>query len=315
MLASDIQERRNKRSLIVLATLIGLSVATFFLIRQSDKPAIDKSIFRDFDSEIVDRVRIESPQDTIELTFENSRWKVNKEYPADRNLVTLLFATIKQAEPKREIVAGSMDSTSTAIEKSGQKITLYAEGQPIRSFIAAGNPTKTQSFFKDSKTGKVYVMSIPGYRVYVAGIFEMKTGGWRDKFVFGTFNWRNFQSLEARFPERPSENFKVQAEGTGLFGIAGIKTDTARLNTFLDDVSLLAVDDYLESARLKDSLTQVKPFLNLIITDIASKQQILSVYRENKNGVLGMLGNNQPVLFNPETVRNVIRSKSFFVQK
>jgi hypothetical protein len=313
MLASDIQERRNKRSLLVLVTLIGLCVATFFLIRQSDRPAVDKSTFRDFDSETVDKIRIESADDTVELTFENSRWKVNKEYPADRNLVTLLFATIKQAEPKRELNAN--DTTVNPIEKSGSKVTLYASGQPVRNFIAAGNSSKTQSLFKDSKTGKVYVMSIPGYRVYVSGIFELKTGGWRDKFVFGSFNWRNFQSLEARFPEKPSENFKVQAEGTGIFGITGIKTDTSRLNTFLDDVSLLAVDDYLESSQLRDSLTQVKPFLQLIITDIASKQQTLSVYRESKRGVLGFLESNQPVLFNPERVRNIVRPKSYFVQK
>ncbi|HEY0740903.1 MAG TPA: hypothetical protein VGD40_05545, partial [Chryseosolibacter sp.] len=154
-----------------------------------------------------------------------------------------------------------------------------------------------------------------GYRVYVSGIFELNEGGWRDKMLFGSFNWRNFQSLEVQFPEKSSENFKVQAEGTGLFGVVGVKTDTAKLNTFLDDVSLLVVDEYPESAKLRDSLTQVKPFLNLIVRDIANRNHTLRVFRENQNRVLGLWMDNQVVLFDPQRVRNIVRPKSYFVQK
>lgn len=312
MLASEIQERKNKRSLIVLVVLIIATVTVFFLLKKGNKTTIDKTFFKTVDFESVDKVRIENERDTIELTFLNSRWRVNNEHPADRSLVTLLFATLKQAEPKREISESLADSISGG---AGSKVVLYSNGQVVQNFIASGNDSKTQSFFKDPKSGKIFLMTIPGYRVYVSGIFELTTGGWRDKMVFGSFNWRNFQSLEARFPDKPRENFRVQAEGNGLFGIPGIKTDTAKLNTFLDDVSLITVEDYPELPRLKDSLTQVKPFLNLVITDIANKQHVLNVYREDKNGVLGLWMENQPVLFNPQRVRNIIRPKSFFIQK
>jgi hypothetical protein len=314
MLASEIQERKNRRSLIVLAALVVATIATFFLIRKSNKPVLDKSFFKKVDFESVDKVRIENAHDTVELTFINSRWRVNNEHPADRNLVTLLFATLKQAEPKREISEVLADSI-TAPGADGSKVVLYSNGEVVQNFFAAGNTSKTQSFFRDPKSGKIFLMTIPGYRVYVSGIFEMTTGKWRDKLVLGAFNWRNFQSLEARFSEKPRENFKVQAEGPGMLGISGIRADTAKLNAFLYDVSMIAVEDYPESQRLKDSLTQVKPFLNLVITDIANKEYVLNVFRENKNGVLGLWMENQPVLLNPETARSIIRPKSFFIQK
>jgi hypothetical protein len=312
MLASEIQERKNKKALITLVVLMLVTIACAFLINTDSRPTVDKSVFKKIDFESVNKIRIQNGQDTVELSFANSRWKVDNEHPADRNLVTLLFATLKQAEPKREI---SDDSISKAIDSDGTRVTLYADDKPIQDFLASGNDSKTQSFFQEVKSGKIYLMTIPGYRVYVSGIFELTTGGWRDKMIFGSFNWRNFQSLEAQFPEKPSENFKVVAEGTGLFEIPGIKTDTARLNTFLDDVSLLSVEDYPESPSLRDSLAQVKPFLNLLINDITGKQQSLKIFRENKNGVLGLLMDNQPVLFNPQRVRNIIRPKSFFIQK
>lgn len=315
MLASEIQEKKNKKALITLGVLVIITVASAFLIQTDNRPAVDKSVFKNIEYEDVNRIRIENMQDTVELSFANSRWSVNNEFPADRNLVTLFFATLKQAEPKREIGDALADSISQIIERDGSKVTLFVDSQPVQRLIAGGNDSKTQSFFKDPKSDKIYLMTIPGYRVYVSGIFELTTGGWRDKMVFGTFNWRNFQSLEAQFPEKPSENFKVLAEGTGLFGIPGIKTDTAKLNTFLDDVSLITVEDYPESISLRDSLTQVKPFLNLIINDITGKQHSLKVYRENEKGVLGLWMDNQPVLFNPQRVRNIIRPKSFFVQK
>lgn len=315
MLASEIQERKNKKALMTLIVLVILTVASAFLLQTDNRPTVDKSVFKKVDFEAVNKITIQNKLDTVELSFTNSRWRVNNEYPADRNLVTLFFATIKQAEPKREISDALSDSISKAIVANGYRITLFSDGQPIQTFLASGNDSKTQSFFKDPQTGKVYLMTIPGYRVYVSGIFELKTGGWRDKMLFGTFNWRNFQSLEAQFPEKPGENFKVLAEGTGLFGIPGIKTDTAKLNTFLDDVSLITVEDYLESTSLRDSLTQVKPFLNLVVNDIAGKQHTLKVYRENKNGVLGLWMNSEAVLFNPQRVGNIIRPKSFFVQK
>lgn len=312
MLASEIQGRKNKRSLITLVILVVLTIATAFLIKRSDRPAVDKTVFKTTDFESVDKIRIENPDDTIELSFLNSRWLVNNEYPADRNLVTLFFATLKQAEPKREV--NLADSISKSFDQ-GSKVTLYSGGNAVQTFVAAGNQTRTQSFFKDPTSGRTYLMTIPGYRVYVLGIFELTAGGWRDKMLFGSFNWRNFQSLEVQFTERPSENFKVQAEGTGLFGIAGVKTDTAKLNTFLDDVSLLVVNDYPESTKLRDSLTQVKPFLSLVVKDIADRSHTLRVYRENQNRVLGLWMDNQPVLFDPQRVRNIVRPKSYFVQK
>lgn len=315
MLASEIQAQKNRRRLVLLFALLVVTVAAFFLLGSSGRSVVDKNIFRNVDFESVDRVRIQNRSDTTELTFANGSWAVSEKLTADRKMITLLFATLKQTEPKREISAERADSVAKYFQSNASNVTLYSGHQPVQNFLVAGNPEKTQTFFKDPKSAKIYLMSIPGYRVYIGGIFEMEASAWRDKFVLGSFNWRNFASLETKFSEKPTESFKVAVEGPGLLAVEGIKTDTAKLNAYLYDLSVLTVEEFSTSLNLRDSLLQAKPFMTMIISDIGNRQQTIKVYREDQKGVLGLVLDDQPVVFNPQKVRSIVRPKSFFRAK
>jgi hypothetical protein len=315
MLASEIQERKNKRSLLVFFTLLIVTIGTFFLVRESNKPSVDKNVFRNVDLEAVNHVQILNSSDTVELQFQNSRWTLNQQLPADRKLVTLLFATLKQTEPKREINAEVADSVTKYFNAGSIHVTLYTDDKAAQRFVVAGNPNKTQTFFKDPTSGKIYLMSIPGYRVYVGGIFEMDSQAWRDKFVLGSFNWRNFAKLDASFPAKPGENFTARVDGPGVLTVEGVKTDTAKLNAFLYDLSVLTVEEYISSNKIRDSLLQAKPFMTMIISDIGNRQEMIKVFREDKNRVLGLIMDNEAVVFDPQKIRSLIRPKSFFSLK
>ena len=158
-------------------------------------------------------------------------------------------------------------------------------------------------------------MTIPGYRVYVAGIFEMKESGWRDKYVFG-FNWQNFKRLEAQFLQTPSENFIVSM-GKGYLGIQDLaEVDTATLNTFLDNVSLLTVDEYKTEPGLRDSLLNVKPFMQLIVTDIGNRAYQLRLFiSEKQTHAWGIIQDSQVAIFSRRKIQPLLRPKSFFKKK
>jgi hypothetical protein len=310
----DMQEQKNKRLLISLVVLVCTTVAVYWLSKAEGTERVDKDIFRVADFKAVDKVVLESESGKVELTFNGSRWKVNDRYDADRNMIEVLMATLREAEPKRPVAASLQDSLRSGLEKSGVKVSVYSGQGLLKRFSAGGNEMKTQAYFKDEETGQVYLMTIPGYRVYVTGILELTENQWRDKYAFA-FNWRNFESLLVEFPDSPSENFKVAMQGD-FFGVEGMpRTDTARLNTFLDQVSLLTVNEYLEPGRFTDSLTRTRPFMIIKVLDIAKREYSLEIFREKTSQVPGLLQKKQGVVFNRLKIQPILRPKSFFKAK
>lgn len=271
---------------------------------------VDKDAFKVEGLDKVDRVVLESPRQKVELKFNGARWKVNDQYNADRGMIDVLFATLQQAEPKRPVAVRIQDSVSRELNESGTHVSLYAGTELKKKFTAGGDPQKKQAYFKDDGNTP-YVMVIPGYSVYVSGILELDENGWRDKYVFG-FNWRNFQQLEASFPTDPDNDFKIVMKDNRPEVEGIVQADTARLNDFLDNVSLLRADQFVNSG--KDSLLQEKPLMHISVTDIASRQYKLAVYpnQVHSKNYPALVQDSLPAVFDQQKIRNILKPKSYF---
>ncbi len=308
------QEKINKRRFAFLAVLTVVTLFVFWWVQPENRIDIDADIFQVDDLTTISRVELSSREDTVTLEFDGGRWRVNDQYDADAGMIRVLFATLQQARPKRAVAALHADSIYQELEQSAVRVSLF-EGEKLKKqFLAGGNAAKSQALFADPDTGEVYAMAIPGYRVYVSGILELRTNGWRDKLVFA-FNWGNFKSLEAEFPQKPSESFVVSRQGA-QFGVNGIATDTARLNTFLDNVSLLTVDEYVPEPRLRDSLRQVTPQLEFRITDIGNRTYTLKLFENaSSHDVTGLIRDAEPAIFSNRKIQPLLKGKSFFRKK
>lgn len=309
------QKNRNKRKFILLAVLTTVTVLVFWWIQPENRLDINQELFQVEDLSTITRVDLSSDSASISLTYDGGRWLVNDSLNADGNMIRVLFATLQQALPKRGVAASRRDSIFSALEQTGVNVSLYEGDQLRKQFIAGGNPEKTLAYFGDPESREVYVMTIPGYRVYVSGVLELGAEGWRDKFVFN-FNWRNFKSLQVRFPETPSESFTVSMQND-FFGIEGMAdADTAKLNKFLDDLSLLTVDEYLPEPVLTDSLRNASSKLDLVVADIGNRTYRLRLfYVDDSGGVLGLLQDVQAAFFYRRKIEPLIKRKSFFRKK
>ena len=310
------QEKINIRLLVSLVILTGITTLVFFFSSTSPSPVADKKLFKVDDLKTIDQVILESPNGKVELTYNGSRWKVNNQYDADRDMVDVLFATLEQAEPKRPVPSALIDSVGKKMEAQGVKVSLLASGKLLQTFYAGGNEQKTQAYFKKPGENVPYLMVIPGYRVYVSGILELNEGGWRDKYAFG-FNWRNFSGMEIIFPGRQADNFVV-ARGKDYFGIQGLaQVDTTRLNDFIDAISLLTVDAYLESTPVTDSLKNLQPVMMIRVKDIANRDYVLNLFSTatQNEQVTGLLNDSDAVLFDPHKIRPILKPREFFNQK
>lgn len=306
------QEKKNKALVASLGGLIVLAVALFFY--QSDSQEVDKNIFKVQDLSSVDRVTLSSATEEVELSFSGSKWLVNKNQEADEQLITVLFATLQQAEPKRQVANNLKDSITSMLLKEGVKLNLYQENALVKSFYAGGNAAKTEAYFLDNDLGP-YIMTIPGYRVYVSGVFELTANGWRDRRVFN-FNWRNFKKLETEFSRQPNQNFSISDQGAGFDLVNSPPSDTTKLNDYLDAVSLLMAKEYLTPGLIPayDSLLQTTPIATIRVYDLGDNTMTLDLYPpiEDDQDALGRLNAADPVLFSRSQVIPILKTRDYF---
>lgn len=308
------QEKINKR-LAGLAILLVLAIGIVWWAGRRDVSYHpDKNLFRDFEMELVDKVVLRSPKDTITLKYSGSEWKVNEEYPADRTRVTVLFATLQKAEPWRPVSSSLKDSIADAMDSQGIRVSMYVENEIVQELIVSGNVARTETYFKKVSSDDSYVMNIPGYRTYVGGIFELDESGWRNRQVFG-LRWENFKKLETRF-RNPSGNFSVVMEN-GRGSIAGIaQADTSKLSQYMDYLNLLTVDEFLTRSAMLDSLGKTSPVAEFSIEDLASRTYTLALYPPEKgNHVYALLNATQWAVIQEDRIFPILRPKEFFVMR
>ncbi|MCK6617612.1 MAG: hypothetical protein L6Q51_08195 [Cyclobacteriaceae bacterium] len=302
--------KQNIGLLISLGALIALTVMVY--VFQQHENDVDKNLFKVTDLTLVDRIELKGKSDTIELAFDGVRWKVNGK-PADADMVQVLMATLAQAEPRRPMPKLLRDSTAAALAEKGVRVSVFAGTQPVLTFFAGGNQQKTEAIFLKQGEAIPYSVIIPGYRVYVSGIFEVGETGWLNRRIFN-FNWRNFKSLNVIFPST-GDSFEVSYDGT-MFSIPGIKTDTAKLNTFLDQVSLLEADQLVNNEPLRDSLASVQPAVTLQAATLAGEVFLLSVYTKPGTGTAYGLTEAAPVaVFDQRKVNPLVQRKAWFTLK
>ena len=307
------QEKRNKRLAVLLVLLLGATASVYWFGKSESGYEVDPSMFRQADLTTIDEVVLESPSGKVNLKYQGARWKVNDEFNANSDRINVLFATLQQAEAKRPVALSLQDSLAAFIQKNGVKVSLSTAGEIKEVFYAGGNESKTQAWLMQENTTVPYLVTIPGYRVYVSGIFELAESEWRDKYVFG-FNWRNFQRLEVRFPAQPDNDFAVEMENS-LPVPKGIQApDTTKLNNLLDDISLLAVDDFTATNSSLDSLAKTRPMVSILVNDIGGREYRLQLYPgdDRSQDYYGMINGTQWARFNKNRITAIVRGRKFF---
>jgi hypothetical protein len=308
----DMQEKRNTWLIISLVTTISVILLLLWFKQTDNSVQVSKKYYNDFDLKSIDRVVVASKNGTTDLRFQGYRWRVNDLFDADRNLIEVLFATLKQAQPKRPVANQLKDSVVQDLRKNGVKVSCFAGEKELVSFYSGGNEQKTQGIFLRSDSNEPHIMVIPGYRVYVPGIFELPPSGWREKLVFN-FNWQNFTKLEAHY-KNPAGDFEILMDKNQVYIKNLDPADTAKLNTYLDQVSLLTVEEYIEKNPTTDSLAKTSPFLNLIISDIGNREYRLSIFATGKQ-IFGVINGEHWATFDKNRVLPLLRPKEFFLKR
>ena len=308
------------RNVKLLISLIGLSVlaSVMFYFGNRDSSGIDKTIFEVVNQDRIDRVALTSQRGTVELKFDGVKWKVNAAYDADRQLITVLFATVVQTQPKRKLTGAQRDSVSKKMSRDAVRVLLFEGEAPNKEFLVCGNEEKTETYYQLAGEEEIYLVTIPGYRVYVASIFELGESGWRDKGIFN-FNWQNFKELKVHFPKRIDQDFSVSLVNS-LFTIAEVSVaDTTKLSGFLESLFELQAEEILSKteSRRYDSLISGGPIVEVAIQDISKSTIALKIFPPQKGSgvIVGRINDTETVLLSRRAAAAVSRGRDFFAVK
>lgn len=311
-----IQAKKNIALLVSLGALCLVS-GVLYWSSNSITEAIDPTLFRLRDSKAVNKVTFQKDSSLIELEFSNNKWMVNKSFDADRDLVDVLFATVAQTIPKREVATSIRDSVAREVRNQGVQVKFYIGEQIDHSFWVWGNEAQGVTYFADNEEITPYVMVIPGYRVFVAGIFTQGVNMWRDKRIFN-FNWRNFTELTATFPNDPAQGFKV-AMAERFFSIEGMANiDTTALNNYLDAVSLIEGDAFYELGQSVqyDSLVKTKAIMTITAKELSGEEHSLEVFAiaKDERNALARWGNDY-VWFDRRNILQLYKKRKDFIKQ
>ncbi|MBL7852591.1 MAG: DUF4340 domain-containing protein [Cyclobacteriaceae bacterium] len=302
--------RRNKWLAASLVALLLLSAGLAWISREEEKPVVERDAFAIIETEKVNRVTMARATDTVNLVYDGTRWTANGK-DADVQMVKVLMATLRQAEPHRPVAARVVDTVRAQLGRRGTRVTVQQNDGTTLSFTAGGNRGKTEAWFMKAGEPQPYIMIIPGYRVYVSGIFELDASGWRNKRIFD-FNWRNFKSLTATYPKEPASGFTVEMKQR-YFGIRGLDpVDTTKLNDYLDAVSLLMANRFVAGSGTPEL---GEPVARIHILDIADRSYSLELFAPAGQDpeAFGRLADGQVVAFDRSDIAAIVRRKGWFV--
>ena len=306
-------EARNKQLAVSLIVMIITIVAFWFFAFRESKIEVDENALVVDNIANVDRVEMESSRGKVVLRFDGIKWMVNDQYPADRRAMQVLFGTVEHVRPRRPVSEKQLQSVKQQLQSSGTRVKFFVKDALIKSYVAGGIAAKPEAWFQVGDKDPV-IVNIPGYRVYSAGVFEQTVNDWRDKRVF-SLNWRNFKKLDVVFTKNAADGFTISGKGR-VFRIDGMnEVDTAKVNTYLDDVSLLVGESFYQQgqrARI-DSLVAGPTSFDVVVTDVGNQPYRLEVFPplRNEANVFGRVNGEIMVFPRAEIVR-IAKKKSWF---
>lgn len=309
------QERRNIRRLLLFGVTVMLTVVVYILQQRRSSPVVDPALFKVEGLDHINHVELKGAANTVKLDYDGSRWKVNDRYDADLQRITVFFATLEKALPKRPVAAAMRDSVRKMLLRQGVEVSLL-EGQTVqKKLIVGANEQRSESYFMLDGSQEPYVVTIPGYRVQVSQIFELGENDWRDRRIFG-FRWQNFKSLSLSFARDKTGDFVIEKEANEIRLKGEPQADTSRIFSYLDDVSLLVADQIFPpgfSARY-DSLAATPPIASMEIRDIADRVYSLRLFQplRDESSVLGVMQQEDRVLFERKKLFPIVKKRTYF---
>jgi hypothetical protein len=215
------QAKKNKILFVTLALLIAVSVLLQVRTRTPEISTIGEADkFAVSDTAGIKKIIISKPSDTISLERVNNHWTINNSMEADPDIIRVFLAVLKQLNISKGVSKNQLEQTKKDLLNKGLQVKIYGDRNLIKSYRVMGNSTKTLSVFMDLQDSIPYLVELPGYDSYVAGIFNIPAIDWQNRLIFNS-TWRSLRKLEMLYPAKPKNSFEIRFD-VDFFKVTGI---------------------------------------------------------------------------------------------
>jgi hypothetical protein len=306
---SKMQRKKNIRLLAILSILIAATVIVMTMDKNGKRAAFDEKLFSIQDTSQIERIVISAAHFTNELKKVNNDWIVNDKYRLDEGLRRVLLPVLREIRIRRSVSESSREQVVGLLKDQGIRVDVFGRRGLISSFISGGMQEENLTWFMKTDNKQPYVVHLPGYESYVAGLFEITENDWRDRIVM-SINWQALNEVKMAYLKEEENSFAIKARGN-FFSVPGVNSlDSARVFDFLQDAQYVLTDKYLREGEMPvyDSLSQTQPFAVLSLQTIGQQiPETLAFYPRQNDGryLLGKMGTGQLALFEYNRVKNL----------
>lgn len=271
---------KNTTLAISLGVLLVLIAGTWWAGRPSSTSIVGYDLLQLTDTTSITRIEMApSSGSSVVLSKVNNRWVVNDNHRADRSIRNFLAGVLKLVRVKREVGSSQQGEVNRWLE-GGRTVTVSGDNGVLAEFVAAGNPAKTESYFRMKGETTVYQVELPGYPNYVAGIFEFTENQWRNRLLFSS-DWRSIQSLTVDYADDSQKDVTIEFEKTTL-QVAGLpEADTIAMERYIQQFESFFTNEYISEGQIPvyDSLMSTPAIATIRLKDIdTAKNTEVEVY-------------------------------------
>jgi hypothetical protein len=314
------QAKKNKILIVILILLIGISTVLHFSNESPELTTISNADkFAVADTAAIQKIIFTTKDGANVLERNNGGWTINNNMDADPDIVHVFLAVLKQLNISKGVAGNQMEQTKKDLLEKGIRVEIFDNTGLTKSFYVKGNSTKTLSVFMDEKERIPYVVELPGYDSYVAGIFSIPPIDWRRRLIFNS-TWRSLRKLEMLYPAKSKNSFEIRFD-VDFFTVTGVDDiDTISVMNYIETFQYFQADRYIEPkprASYK-KLLKTEPLAYLSIEDIDDrKNNRITFYNRLKGDrmIMGKLDNGELALFEYKRIRNIFKKKSDFENK
>ena len=305
------KKQKNIRLLLILGGLIALLTLLPYL-KGTSGLRIDKRQFTLDQETVITDVILTSNDTKNKLSYNNGAWKVNDKHQLDPNMRDVFFSVLSQMEIRKAWSQTQHDSLTQLIKTKGTEVAIYNNSELVKHYYVGGNADTQISYLLDDD-GDGYMIHIPGYRSYVAGIFQVPSSDWRSRRLF-TAQFLNLNSLKIEYP---TENIEFRYKNS-FFEIIGMQADSTQLITSLENLLFLQTDQYLvsqEYVKYKVDSISTQPILATIsATTLAGHTETVKVFNtpNNQRYFLGLTSDSSFCLLQKKSLlKNLVKKADF----
>ncbi|HEX5111750.1 MAG TPA: hypothetical protein VFV79_02810 [Saprospiraceae bacterium] len=206
-----------------------------------------------------------------DLKRTGDHWTINDKYKARQSNVELLLQAIQNQNldhiPNRAAVEDILKTMAT----SGIHVEIFdLEGKPLLSYYVGGvTQDEYGTFFLKEGSSQPYCLTLPGFDGSLRPRYAMQPLDWRDVRFWMEDN-EKIDSIIVDYPLQHQHAFIAYKKGLGYDVVPLYKTtpiqqgqNTNLVKSYLITLSKLACEDYVNNIPEKDSVLQLKPFMEM----------------------------------------------------